>query len=82
MPVYEYQCNGCFKRFEVSQSMRDAPLQSCPECGEPVKRILTGGNGFLVKGGAAEMRGRPQCGRSQTCCGSSVPCEEPSCGGV
>ena len=25
----------------------------CPECGEPVKRLISGGTGFILKGGGA-----------------------------
>jgi putative FmdB family regulatory protein len=40
MPVYRYEvkegvagCRHCQNGFEVTQSMRDDPLASCPECG-------------------------------------------------
>lgn len=35
------------RRFEVVQSMKDAPLRAHPETGEPVKRIITGGYGLM-----------------------------------
>ncbi|MDI1320381.1 MAG: zinc ribbon domain-containing protein [bacterium] len=35
------------RRFEVVQSMKDAPLQAHPETGEPVKRVITGGYGLM-----------------------------------
>lgn len=34
-------------RFEVRQSMRDAPLKVHPETGVPVQRVITGGLGYL-----------------------------------
>ncbi len=34
MPTYEYQCGACDHRFEQFQSMKDASLKKCPECGK------------------------------------------------
>ncbi len=50
MPTYEYECNGCGHRFEVFQKMSDNPLDTCPECGKQVRRILSGGLGIRFKG--------------------------------
>jgi putative FmdB family regulatory protein len=48
MPTYEYQackpkagCEHCRQRFEVRQSMRDEPLAACPQCGQPVERLIS-----------------------------------------
>lgn len=48
MPIYEYQatdagkgCPHCRAPFEVRQSMSDAPLERCPECGKPVHRLIS-----------------------------------------
>ncbi len=35
------------RRFEVQQSMKDAPLTRDPETGDPVHRVITGGYGFV-----------------------------------
>jgi len=49
MPTYDYECeNG--HRFEVFQSMRDAALDKCVECGAPAKRRIGPGAGFLFRG--------------------------------
>ncbi len=53
------------RRFEVQQSMKDAPLRTDPETGEPVRRVITGGNGVLVPGGSAG----PSVGSCGTGCG-------------
>jgi predicted nucleic acid-binding Zn ribbon protein len=37
------------RRFEVVQSMKDAPLTKHPETGEPVRRVISGGFGFMGK---------------------------------
>ena len=37
------------RRFEVRQSMSDAPLKTDPATGEPVRRVITGGYGFVAQ---------------------------------
>lgn len=41
MPLYEYQCDKCAHRFEVIQKFSDAPVDVCPKCGGPVKKLLS-----------------------------------------
>jgi putative FmdB family regulatory protein len=42
MPLYEYQCDACGKRFEAIQKFSDAVLDVCRLCGQgPVKRLLS-----------------------------------------
>lgn len=41
MPLYEYQCDECDHRFEVIQRFSDAPIETCPKCGGPVKKLLS-----------------------------------------
>jgi predicted nucleic acid-binding Zn ribbon protein len=66
MPTYVYETTGKSKRrFEVKQSMRDAPLAHDPETGEPVVRVISGGYGFIEKGKAtasAPASGGHSCG--------------------
>jgi len=50
MPVYEYECPTCDKVFEVQQHINDAPLKSCPDCGKPVKKLVSRSS-FQLKGG-------------------------------
>lgn len=48
------------RRFEVVQSMKDAPLTAHPETGEPVRRVISGGYGIMSKPQAASIpRGGP-----------------------
>jgi putative FmdB family regulatory protein len=41
MPLYEYQCDQCAHRFEVIQKFSDPPIEVCPKCGGPVKKLLS-----------------------------------------
>ena len=38
------------RRFEVQQSMKDAPLTKDPETGLPVRRVISGGCGNIMRG--------------------------------
>ena len=40
MPIYGYHCGRCSHEFEVRQSMFDAPLKDCPECGGELCKLL------------------------------------------
>jgi putative FmdB family regulatory protein len=50
MPTYEYECKSCGHNFEAFQSMKDAPLSDCPECGKELRRLINGGSGIIFKG--------------------------------
>ena len=50
MPTYQYKCVDCQFEFEEFQSMSDDPLDTCPECGGHIERVISGGAGFLFKG--------------------------------
>jgi putative FmdB family regulatory protein len=41
MPLYEYECEACGKRFERIQKFSDPPLDACPSCGGGVKKLLS-----------------------------------------
>ena len=50
MPVYEYECNGCEKVFEVQQRLSEKPLSTCPKCGGQVRKLISMSS-FQLKGG-------------------------------
>ena len=58
MPTYEYHCEKCKKDFELFQSMKDAPVATCPkeQCRQKtwgkakVRRLLGTGAGLIFKG--------------------------------
>jgi putative FmdB family regulatory protein len=41
MPLYEYECQTDGSRFEVIQKFTDPPVEVCPSCGGPVRRLLS-----------------------------------------
>ena len=50
--TYEYACEACSHQWEAEQSIKDAPLKTCVACGKnAAKRLISGGTGFLLKGG-------------------------------
>jgi len=71
MTTYVYETlprRGCDqpRRFELRQSMHDAPLTKHPETGEPVRRIIAGGYGIMTQKAAPPPR---SCdGQCESCC--------------
>ena len=41
MPLYEYQCDACSNRFERIQKFSDPPIETCPNCGGTVRKLLS-----------------------------------------
>lgn len=49
--TYEYTCTACGHYWEATQSIKDAPLETCPSCeARSAKRLVSGGTGFVLKG--------------------------------
>lgn len=73
MPTYVYETIPQHEgeqsiRFEVRQSMYDAPLKSHPQTGVPVQRVIAGGIGIITQSappprheGCCGGRGGPDC---------------------
>jgi putative FmdB family regulatory protein len=50
--TYEYVCTACAHEWEATQSIKDAALKECPQChAQTAKRQVSGGTGFVLKGG-------------------------------
>lgn len=68
MPLYEYVCNRCGKRFEALQKFSDEPLKTHAECGGDADRVLSPpafqfkGSGWYVtdyaKSGSSSSNGK------------------------
>jgi putative FmdB family regulatory protein len=55
VPLYEYECDACGRRFEIIEKFSDPPPETCTECGKgPVHRLLSSpaiqfkGSGFYI----------------------------------
>nr|VFK07853.1 MAG: hypothetical protein BECKLPF1236B_GA0070989_100314 [Candidatus Kentron sp. LPFa]VFK09562.1 MAG: hypothetical protein BECKLPF1236A_GA0070988_100259 [Candidatus Kentron sp. LPFa]VFK25599.1 MAG: hypothetical protein BECKLPF1236C_GA0070990_1002310 [Candidatus Kentron sp. LPFa]VFK63808.1 MAG: hypothetical protein BECKUNK1418G_GA0071005_103717 [Candidatus Kentron sp. UNK]VFK70914.1 MAG: hypothetical protein BECKUNK1418H_GA0071006_104218 [Candidatus Kentron sp. UNK] len=60
------------RRFEVEQRMADDPLTTDPDTGLPVRRVISGGVGFLAGGDmgyASEPAGGSCCNTGMCGCG-------------
>ena len=71
MPIYEYECDSCLNHFELQQSMKDEPLQTCPNCGARVRRIF-GLNSVIFKGTGfycadTKTKTEPSCPNKESC---------------
>ena len=70
MPAYEYQCDACAKHFEIRQKMSDPVLESCPECGQSLRRLISGGAGAITRGAhsASSQSGSYSGCAADACC--------------
>ena len=41
MPLYEYECEACKRRFERIQKFSDPLVETCPHCGGRVEKLLS-----------------------------------------
>jgi len=54
MPIYEYECLDCHRRFEKLQKLSDKPCKKCPTCGGPLRKLVSSpaiqfkGEGFYI----------------------------------
>src|ERR1043165_4875102 len=54
MPLYEYQCDSCGRRFERIQKFSDPLVTTCPHCGGQAQRLISSpaiqfkGSGFYI----------------------------------
>lgn len=47
------------RRFEVRQSMKDAPLTHHPDTGEAIRRVISGGYGVMSPAGKKQPANTP-----------------------
>src|SRR5215212_8650041 len=54
MPIREYECDVCGRRFEKIQKFSDPPIEVCPTCGGHVHKLISSpafqfkGSGFYA----------------------------------
>ena len=51
------------RRFEIEQKMSDSALTHDPESGLPVRRVITGGSGNIMRGTSILSMNNPRKGR-------------------
>jgi putative FmdB family regulatory protein len=72
--TYEYLCTACQHQWEAQQSISEAPLKTCPSCHQDTaRRQVSGGAGFILKGGGWYADGY---GSSKSSSGSSSASSE------
>lgn len=49
MPIYEYECSSCGKRFEIFQKISDNPLRECKFCRGTLNKLISNCS-FQLKG--------------------------------
>ncbi len=66
MPLYEYECDACGRRFEVIQKFSDPSPEACRHCGKgPVHRLASSpaiqfkGSGFYITDYAQKGKSDP-----------------------
>lgn len=73
MPIYVYETipgktGEKSKYYEMQQSMRDKPLTTHPETGEPIRRVILGGFGILSSTGGRRSPSGESGGCGPGCC--------------
>lgn len=76
MATYTYETTDSkrpVRRFELQQSMKDEPLTKHPETGEAIRRVITGGLGYMTRGNAPRHADMQPKGGGHSC-GSGCGC--------
>ena len=69
--IYETTDKKPVRRFEIQQSMKDAPLTKHPDTGEAIRRVITGGLGYMAGGNIPKHADMQRAARSSGgSCGS------------
>lgn len=73
MPIYAYKCGSCGHAKDVLQKMSDAPLTTCPACGQESFAKQVTAAGFQLKGSGWYVTDFREGGGSKSSDGTSVP---------
>lgn len=78
MPIYEYECKRCGKRFELQQNFGSKPKKRCPECRGKLQKVFSPvgivfkGSGFYCTDSQYKSRG---CGSDKKNDETAKSCE-------
>ena len=84
MPLYEYQCEACGRRFERIQKFSDPPVETCPTCGGKVHKLVSSpafqfkGTGWYVTDYSRKDKGGSDGEKSGGASASSSDAEKAS----
>jgi len=72
MPIYEYECFLCGRKFDRIQRVNDPPVKECPYCSGSVRRLLgvpalqfKGTGWYVTDYGRGSAQSPPASGRSE-----------------
>jgi len=75
MPLYEYECESCGTRFELIRKFSDPPVEACPTCQGPVRKLVSSpafqfkGSGWYV----TDYVRKPEAGKTKAAESSDAP---------
>ena len=71
MPLYEYECDACGRRFELIRKFSESELDACTLCGKsPVRRLMSSpaiqfkGTGWYITDYASKGKSSPDASTS------------------
>jgi putative FmdB family regulatory protein len=78
MPLYEYECESCGRRFERIQKFSDPLVTACPHCGGVVRKLFSSpaiqfkGSGFYITDYAKAGQSADDSGAAKPAAGDSA----------
>ncbi len=77
MPIYEYKCLKCKHKFEAMQKFSESAISQCPNCGGPVKKLISHSS-FHLKGSGWYLTDYAHKNSPKDTSEHSSPSESPS----
>lgn len=83
MPIREYKCKKCENYLETIQGINEKPLETCPECGGELEKLISNSS-FVLKGSGWYKTdygsGKSGSGKSKKTKDETAQAPAPSCG--
>jgi len=61
MPLYDYLCESCGKKFEDIRSLAERQIAPCPVCGKQGEKQISG---FFTSSSSSKSSGPGNCGNT------------------